>query len=63
MWKSRSEVIAPLTKLKSKNVPYIWTNEQQIAFEKIKTIISKEVLLSYPDFSKRFDIYTDASDL
>ena len=34
MWKSRSEITAPLTKLTSKNVPYIWTNEQQIAFEK-----------------------------
>ena len=63
MWKSRSEVIAPLTRLTSKNVPFIWTNIQQIAFDKIKTIISKDVLLSYPDFSKRFDIHTDASDL
>ena len=34
MWKSRSEITAPLTKLTSKNVPYIWTNEQQIAFKK-----------------------------
>ena len=42
---------------------HIWTNEKQIAFEKIKTIISKDVLLSYPDFSKRFDIHTDTSDL
>jgi hypothetical protein len=63
MWKSRSEVIAPQTKLTSKNVHLIWTNKQQIDFDKIKTIISKYVLLSYPDFSKQFDIHTDTSDL
>ena len=52
MWKSQSEIIALLTKLMSKNVPYIWTNKQQIAFDKIKTIISKDVSLSYPYLSK-----------
>ena len=29
----------------------------------IVLIFSKDVLLSYPDFSKRFDIHTNASDL
>ena len=63
MWKSQSEIIPPLTKLTSKNVLFKWTNEQQIACDKIKPIISKGLLLSYLDFSKRFDIHTDVSDL
>jgi len=27
----------------------------------VKTTIAKEVVLAYPDFTKSFDIYTDAS--
>ncbi len=33
----------------------------QIAFDNVKTTIAKEVVLAYPDFTKSFDIYTDAS--
>ena len=33
----------------------------QSVFNKCKQIISREVLLAYPDFSKPFEIYTDAS--
>jgi hypothetical protein len=61
MWMRRSDVLAPLTKLCSKNVKFVWTDEQQKAFDTMKKIISREALLSYPDFSKPFDIYTDAS--
>ena len=34
---------------------------RSIAFDKVKTTIAKEVVLAYPDFTKPFDIYTDAS--
>ena len=40
-----------------------WTLEWDTAFQEIKKIIAKEVLLAYPDFSKKITIYTDASDL
>jgi ribonuclease HI len=40
-----------------------WGEEQQKAFKKAKDMLSKEARLSYPDFSKPFDLYTDASDL
>ena len=30
-------------------------------FDKIKQIMSQEVLLAYPDFTKPFEIHTDAS--
>ena len=35
----------------------------QKAFDKIKMVLSKETLLRYPDFSKEFEIHTDASQL
>ncbi len=33
----------------------------QTAFDNVKATIAKEVVLVYPDFSKVFKIYTDAS--
>jgi hypothetical protein len=35
--------------------------DSSIAFDNVKTTIAKEVVLAYPDFTKPFDIYTDAS--
>ena len=62
MWQKRSHILAPLTKLCSPKSKFIWEKEQQEAFEHIKKVISREVMLSFPDFSKEFHIYTDASD-
>jgi transposase InsO family protein len=61
MWARRSETLAPLTRLTSKTVPWKWTDIEQKAFIAVKAIISKETLLSYPDFSSLFEIHTDAS--
>ena len=61
MWHKRSETLAPLTALTSKTVKWRWTEVEQKAFDAMKKILGKEVLLSYPNFNKRFVIYTDAS--
>mgnify|MGYP002063961838 CR=1 FL=1 len=61
MWPRCSEILAPLSTLQSNKVKFQWTNIEQEAFKKMKRIISKDVLLSYPDFNKPFTIYTDAS--
>jgi hypothetical protein len=61
MWKGRSHVLAPLTELESKKKPFQWKEEQQKSFELIKKIMSRETLLSFPDFFKTFLIYADAS--
>ena len=61
MWVRRSDVLAPLTKLTSKLAKWQWTDTEQQAFDAMKRIISKETLLTYPDFSQPFDIHTDAS--
>ena len=63
MWQKRSELLAPLTALTSKNVKYEWTDEHQKCFEAIKRVIGREVLLGYPDFNAPFEIHTDASKL
>ncbi len=61
MWIRRSDILTPLTKLVSKTIKWVWTDEQQNAFDQMKKLLSREALLSYPDFSKPFAIYTDAS--
>ena len=63
MWQKRSELLAPLTDLTSKNVPFKWTDMHQDAFKEVKCSICENVMLSYPDFSEPFHIYTDASDI
>jgi hypothetical protein len=62
MWIRRSEVLTPLTALVSKNAKWQWTDVVQNTFDTMKRVISREVLLLYPDFSKTFVIHTDASN-
>jgi RNase H-like domain found in reverse transcriptase len=61
MWRHRSQAMEPLTRLTGGKGKLVWTAEQQKAFEEVKRIVSKEVLLSFPDYSKEFHLYTDAS--
>ena len=63
MWQKRSELLAPLTALTSKNVKYEWKDEHQKFFDSIKRVIGREFLLAYPVFNAPFLIYTDASKL
>eukprot|EP00804_Cyclotella_cryptica_P021801 CCRYP_000786-RA/>CCRYP_000786-RA protein AED:0.24 eAED:0.27 QI:0/0/0/1/0/0/2/0/177 len=64
LWARCSEVLAPLTSLvanKTKKSPWCWDTVHQKAFDDIKTTIAKDVVLAYPDCSREFEIYTDAS--
>jgi hypothetical protein len=74
MWIKRSEILAPITdlvgecretKATKKNgtqkKPWRWKSIHQQAFDNVKATITREVVLAYPDFTKPFKIYTDAS--
>ena len=63
MWQKRSEILAPLTALTSKNFKYDWKDEHQKCFDAIKCVIGCELLLAYPDFSASFEIHTYSSKL
>jgi hypothetical protein len=45
----------------SKKKPWRWESTHQQAFDKVKATIAKEIVLANPDFTKPFEIYTDAS--
>ena len=61
MWRRRSHVLAPLTELCSETKKFVWGETQRKAFAEAKKILSKEAILAFPDFTKEFVIYTDAS--
>ena len=62
MWRRRSHILAPLTDMVSKSVPWTWTDIHQQAFEQAKQMVMREAMLAYPDFSDVFHVFTDASD-
>ena len=61
MWIRRSHLLAPLAALTSKTAKWRWGTEEQNAFDQMKKVLSRETLLAYPDFNKKFVIHTDAS--
>ena len=74
IWAKRSDMLAPLTDLVgecgqtkttkakgTKKAPWHWNEVHQKAFDNVKSTMAKEVILAYPDYSKVFEIYTDAS--
>jgi hypothetical protein len=46
---------------RDQKLPWHWDEVHQRSFEHVKATIAKEVVLAYPDYSKVFKIYTDAS--
>ena len=64
LWPKRSHILEPFTAISSgkKGTKIKWTPELESAFHAVKEMVCQETLLNYPDWSKPFDIHTDASD-
>ena len=58
-----SDKAAPLNRLLHKDHPWKWTQDCQEAFQTLKGEIASRPISAYPDFSKPFRLYTDASNL
>jgi hypothetical protein len=76
MWAKRSKMLAPLTDLVgecgetkankrngTKKKPWRWNSFHQQALDNVNSTIPKEVVLAHPDFTKPFEICTDASTM
>ena len=61
MYPRRSELIRGLTKIAGSKKKFTWGPEQQQSFEAIKQVIAQDTMLMFPDFTKPFEIHTDAS--
>ena len=56
-----SKVVKPLTQLLKKDVAFKRMENQEDAFNALKTALTTEHILQYPDFSQPFNLTTDAS--
>jgi hypothetical protein len=57
-----SKVVAPLTRLTAKDVPFIWGPDQEKAFTDLKHSFTTAPVLAHYDFSRPSIVETDASD-
>src|SRR4030095_13876941 len=56
-----SKIAVPLTSLTRKNLKFYWGDEQSEAFQTLKDALSKALVLSLPDDSEDFIVYSNAS--
>jgi hypothetical protein len=52
----------PLTELLKKDSVFVWTLDQEVAFQTLKSVLVQAPVLALPNFAKPFLIETDASD-
>ena len=58
-----SIIAEPLTNLLGKRVKYVWTDDCQKSFDKLKAILKSAPVLLAPSFEKEFKLAVDASDV
>ena len=56
-----STIASPLTKLTQKHVTFVWSNECEESFQKLKSALISAPILTLPEEGKGFTIYCDAS--
>ena len=56
-----SDMARPLTKLLANDCKFKWTNQCDISFQMLKDTLCSTPILKYPDTSKLYTLYTDAS--
>ena len=59
--KGFAAIAAPLHALTRKDAVFHWSEDCQTAFDRLKTLLTTSPITAFPDFSKAFRLYTDAS--
>ena len=59
--KGFAAIAAPLHALTRKDALFHWSEECQAAFDQLKVRLTTSPITAFPDFSKEFRLYTDAS--
>jgi hypothetical protein len=57
-----SEIARPIARLTGKTVPFVWNEEAEEAFQRLKERIAADVMLAFPDQDRPFTVTTDASE-
>ena len=58
-----SDIAYPLSNLLKKNIPFVWNQECETSFNKLKAVMINYPVLKSPDFSVPFQLSIDASDV
>lgn len=53
----------PITEVLSTKKKFKWTEDAQLAFERVKSLLTSAPVLTNPDFTKKFYLHCDASDV
>ncbi|MDM1593498.1 RNase H-like domain-containing protein, partial [Escherichia coli] len=61
--KDYAKIAAPLTDLLKKECRIVWLPIHQTSFTQLKKILTSAPVLKLPDFTKEFEVVTDASGL
>ena len=56
-----SDISRPLMELLAHDCEFIWNNQCDITFQMLKDALCSTLILKYPDTSKSYILYTDAS--
>jgi hypothetical protein len=59
--KNYSTIAAPLNGLLSKDIPFKWSPKCENAFISLKKALTTAPILAFPNFSKEFEVFSDAS--
>ena len=60
--KDYTKIASPINQLVKKNTKFIWTEEAQKAFDKLKKKFEEKPILIMPDPTKPFEIFADTSN-
>ena len=52
-----------MTHLLQKDEKFVWTPECEVAFYKLRTLLTSAPVLAQPDIEKPFDVFCDASGI
>ena len=58
-----ADIARPLNTLTSDNVKFEWSNSCEVAFQKLKELLSSEPVLAFPRLGEPFIVDVDASDV
>ena len=61
--KNFAKISSPLTQLTKKNQRFKWTKESQESFDTLKSKLTSPPILSFPDYTRRFQLHCDASSI
>ena len=61
--KGFSTIASPLTKLTTKDVSFVWTDECEKSFQDLKTRLTLAPILALPSGSEGFVVYTNTSGI